>query len=177
LRLPSISLTGMLGGASDELSNLTSGGAAWSVSSSLLGPIFNFNQDKMRVEIEKELTKQALYGYENTVLFAFGEVEDALNEIHTYKRQVAALEKKFTAAQNAAVLSKMRYDKGIVSFLEVLDTERELFSVGLELSETTQQFYNAYVKLYKALGGGWLSREEMEHAERHPGTKKNDSPS
>jgi len=62
----------------------------------------------------------------------------------------------------------MRCDKGVTSFLEVLDTERELFSVGLELSETKQQFYNAYVKLYKALGGGWLSREGMEHAEKDP---------
>jgi len=168
LRLPSLSLTGMLGGASDELNDLTSGGAAWSVSSSLLGPIFNFNQDKMRVEIEKELTKQALYGYENTVLFAFAEVEDALNEINTYKRQAAALEKKLAAAQNAADLSKMRYDKGVTSFLEVLDTERELFAVGLELSETKQEFYNAYVKLYKALGGGWLSPEEMEEAGKDP---------
>ncbi len=168
LRLPSISLNGILGGASDELSTLTSGGAAWSVSSSLFGPIFNFNQDKMRVEIEKERTKQALYEYENTVLLAFGEVEDALNEIHTYKRQISAIEKKFKAAKNAAALSKMRYDKGVVSFLEVLDTERELFAVELELSETKQEFYNAYVKLYKALGGGWLSGEEMEEAEKDP---------
>ncbi|MCD6271676.1 MAG: efflux transporter outer membrane subunit [Deltaproteobacteria bacterium] len=169
LRLPSISLTGILGGASDELSTLTSGGAAWSVSASLFGPIFNFNQDKMRVEIEKERTKQALYEYENTVLLAFGEVEDALNEIHTYKRQISAIEKKFKAAKNAAVLSKMRYDKGVVSFLEVLDTERALFAVELELSETKQEFYNAYVKLYKALGGGWLSGKEMEEAEKDPG--------
>jgi multidrug efflux system outer membrane protein len=169
LRLPSISLTGMLGGASDELSTLTSGGAAWSVSSSLFGPIFNFNQDKMRVEIEKEKTKQALYEYENTVLLAFGEVEDALNEIHTYKRQISAIEKKFKAAKNAAALSKMRYDKGVVSFLEVLDTERVWFAVELELTETKQEFYNAYVKLYKALGGGWLSEKEMEEPEKDPG--------
>jgi len=162
LRLPSIGLTGLLGGASDELSSLTSGGAAWSVTASILGPIFNFNQDKMQVEIEKEKTKQALYQYENTVLLAFGEVEDALNEIHTYKRQISAIEKKFKAAKNAATLSEMRYDKGVVSFLEVLDTQRELFAVELELSETKQEFYNAYVKLYKALGGGWIAKEASE---------------
>ncbi len=160
LRLPSIGLTGLLGGASNELSTLTSGGAAWSVSASLLGPIFNFNQDKMRVEIEKERTKQALYQYEKTVLLAFGEVEDALNEVCTYKRQIVAVEKKLKAARNAAALSGIRYDKGIVSFLEVLETERGLFSVELELSGTKQEFYNAYVKLYKALGGGWISKEE-----------------
>jgi multidrug efflux system outer membrane protein len=165
LRLPSISLTGILGGTSDELSTLTSGGAAWSISGSLLGPIFNFDQDKMRVEIEKERTKQLLYNYENTALLAFRDVEDALQEINTYKEQVSALQRKYNAANNAAALSKMRYDKGVTSFLEVLDTERELFSVELELSETNQLFLTSYVRLYKALGGGWLSAEEMRYAD------------
>ncbi|MHC4666017.1 MAG: TolC family protein [Planctomycetota bacterium] len=59
----------------------------------------------------------------------------------------------------------MRYDKGVTSYLEVLETERQLFSAGLELSEVKQEYLNAYVKLYKALGGGWLSKEEAEHAE------------
>jgi multidrug efflux system outer membrane protein len=168
LRLPSINLTGMLGGASDELSTLTSGGAAWSINGGIFGPIFNFNQDKMRVEVEKERTKQALYDYENTVLFAFREVEDALNEIQTYKQQIIAIGRKLKAAKNAAALSKLRYDKGVTSFLEVLDTERELFSVALEHSEVNQLYHNAYVKLYKALGGGWLSKEEMEQAQNQP---------
>ena len=173
LRLPSISLTGILGLASNELSTLTSNDAAWSVSAGLFGPIFNFSQDKLRVEVERERTKQALYNYENTVLLAFREVEDALNEIHTYKKQISAVERKSIAAKNAAFLSKMRYDKGFTSFLEVLDTERTLFAVELELSELKQQFYNAYVKLYKALGGGWLSEEEMEQAQAQPEAQKN----
>ena len=165
LRLPSISLTGILGGASDELSTLTSGGAAWSVIGSLFGPVFNFDQDKMRVEIEKERTKQLLYDYENTVLLAFREVEDALQEINTYKKQLLAVQRKYKAANNAAALSMMRYDKGVTSFLEVLDTERELFSVELELSELNQLFLTSYIRLYKALGGGWLSKEQIEYAD------------
>jgi multidrug efflux system outer membrane protein len=50
--------------------------------------------------------------------------------------------------------------------------ERTLFDVGLELSELKQQFYNAYVKLYKALGGGWLSKEEMEQTQNQPEAPK-----
>ncbi len=165
LRLPAISLTGIVGGASTELSSLTSGGAAWSISGSLLGPIFNFDQDKMRIEIEKERTKQLLSNYENTALLAFREVEDALQEITTYKAQLLAVQRKYKAASNAAALSKMRYDKGVTSFLEVLDTERELFSVELERSELNQLFLTSYVRLYKALGGGWLSKEQMLKAD------------
>jgi multidrug efflux system outer membrane protein len=161
MRLPAISLTGILGGASDELHNLTSGGPAWSISADLFGPIFNFDQDKMRVEIEKERTKQVLYFYENTVLVAFGEVEDSLVEITTYKEQVSAVARKLKAAQNAARLSQMRYDKGVTSYLEVLDSERELFAVELELSEVWQLFLTSYIRLYKALGGGWIDVDEQ----------------
>lgn len=172
LRLPAISLTGILGASSDELSDLTSGGAAWSVSGSLFGPIFNFNKDKMRVEIEKERTKQALYNYENTVLIAFNEVENALDEVQTYRNQLSAVERQFKAAKNAARLSKLRYDKGVTSYLEVLDSERTLFSAGLGFFEVKQQFYNAYVKLYKSLGGGWISREQMKRAQTETGPKE-----
>lgn len=172
MRFPSISLTGIFGAASDDLSDLTSDGAAWSISGGLFGPVFNFKQDKMRVEIAKEKTKQALYNYENTALIAFNEVEDALNEVRTYKNQASAVEKQFKAAKNAARLSIMRYDKGVTSYLEVLDSERTQFSAGLEFSEVKQQFYNAYVKLYKSLGGGWISKKEMEQAQTGAGAKK-----
>jgi len=163
MRLPSISLTGILGVASDDLSTLTEGGAAWSISGGLFGPLFNFGKNARRVEIEEERTKQALYQYENIVLIAFREVEDALVEVQTYRKQIAAVEKKLKAAQNAAFLSNERYDKGVTSYLEVLETQRTLFNVELELSELRQDYLNAYVKLYKALGGGWLSKAEMEN--------------
>jgi multidrug efflux system outer membrane protein len=163
MRLPSISLTGILGVASDDLSTLTEGGAAWSIGGSLFGPLFNFGKNARRVEVEEERTKQALYSYENTVLLAFREVEDALVEIQTYRKQITAVERKLKAAQNAAFLSNERYDKGVTSYLEVLDTQRTLFNVELEFSELRQAYLNAYVKLYKALGGGWLSKEEMEN--------------
>jgi multidrug efflux system outer membrane protein len=162
LRFPSITLTGLFGAVSSELSSITTDGGIWSVGGSLFGPLIDFKKSLSRVEIEKERTQQALYRYENRVLFAFREVSDALNEIQTYKIQISAVERKLKAAENAAALSKMRYDKGVTSYLEVLETERTLFDVGLELSELKQQFLNTYVKLYKALGGGWLTKSEME---------------
>jgi multidrug efflux system outer membrane protein len=163
-RFPAIGLTGVLGLASDELSSLTDGDPAWSVSAGLFGPIFHFKKNIRRVEIEEARTQQALLFYENTVLLAFREVEDALVEISTYRKQIGSVVKKLKAAKNAATLSKLRYDKGVSSYLEVLETERTLFDVELELSELLQLYHNAYVKLYKALGGGWLSEEEMEAA-------------
>ncbi|HSQ83596.1 MAG TPA: efflux transporter outer membrane subunit [Desulfobacterales bacterium] len=172
LRFPSISLTGLFGVASSEISSISTDGTVWSVGGSLLGPVFDFKKSRQRVEIENERTQQALYRYENRVLFAFREVSDALNDIQTYKTQISTVERKLKAAENAARLSKMRYDKGVTSYLEVLDTERTLFDVGLEYSELKQQFYNAYVRLYKALGGGWLTKAEMEQTQPQPEAQK-----
>jgi multidrug efflux system outer membrane protein len=172
LRFPSITLTGLFGAASSDISSVSTNGSIWSVGGSLLGPLFDFDKSLQRVEIEKQRTRQALYRYENRILFAFREVADALNEIQTYKQQISAVERKFMAAENAAFLSKMRYDKGVTSYLEVLDTERTLFDVGLERSELKQRFYNAHVKLYKALGGGWLTKAEMEQTQNQPDAQK-----
>jgi len=163
---PSISLTGLLGIASSDLSTLTDGGAAWSISGGLLGPLFNFNKNTLRVEIEEARTEQALYKYENTILNAIREVEDALIEVETYKRQLAAKQRQFNAAKNAEYLSQQRYDQGVTSYLEVLESQRSSFTAELELSEVKKDYLNAYVKLYKALGGGWVSVDEMQEAEK-----------
>jgi len=158
---PAINLTGILGIASNDLVSMSTGDPAWSLSAGLFGPLFNFNKNTLRVEIEEEKTKQALFSYEFTILNAFREVEDALIEVETYKEQLASFQRKNKAAANAERLSLERYDKGVTSYLEVLDSQRTSFNVGLELSQIEQQYLNAYVKLYKALGGGWISTEEM----------------
>lgn len=160
LRFPSISLTGTLGVASTDLGAITTDGGVWSVGGRLLGPVIDFDKNKNRVLTEEQKTKQALYQYENTVLTAFREVEDALVEIDTYRRELTAIERQQAAAKSANELSRERYDQGVSSYLEVLETERALFSAELRLSELQQQYFNAFVKLYKALGGGWITEEE-----------------
>lgn len=165
-RFPSISLTGIFGLASNDLSTLTDNGSAWSLSGGLLGPIFNFNKNIARVEIEEARTKQALYNYENTVLTAFKDVEDALIEVETYKKQLASAERQFKAAKNAEFLSQQRYDQGVTSYLEVLESQRSAFDAELQLSVVKKDYLNAYVKLYKALGGGWISTQEMEQSKK-----------
>ena len=162
LRWPAISLTGALGGASTELGSLAIDGGIWSVGGRLLGPVIDFGKNKRRVEIEEQKMQQSLYLYENTVLNAFREVEDALIEIVTYREELAAIDRQQKASKNANKLSKERYDKGVSSYLEVLDTERTLFSADLQQSQLQQQYLNAYVGLYKALGGGWADKAELE---------------
>jgi multidrug efflux system outer membrane protein len=170
LRLPAINLTGLLGVATSEVSNIQSDGGVWSIGGSLLGPIYDFGKNQRRVEIEEALTQQARYRYEKAVLTALREVDDALVDIEMLRRQTAAIERRLKAAANANFLSKERYDKGVTSYLEVLDSERTLFEVELGNSERRQQLFNAYVQLYKALGGGWMTKEAMAQQEEQATT-------
>jgi multidrug efflux system outer membrane protein len=160
-RFPSISLTGALGAASSDLSNFLSADAmVWSASAGITGPIFNFGKNKRRVDIERERAQQAKLSYENTVIKAFQEVEDALIGVSTVVRELEAYERQLRAAENAARLSKARYDGGVTSYLEVLETERSLFESELKAADAYQRMLVSYVQLYKALGGGWISEQE-----------------
>lgn len=164
-RFPSISLTGMLGAASNDLSTITTGDALiWSVGGGIVGPIFQFGKNKRRVDIERERFYQDSLYYVNTVLQAFREVEDALIEIQTLNKESIARDRQMAAAENASMLSYERYDGGVTSYLEVLDSDRSKFNAQLAATEVYQMYINSYVFLYKALGGGWLSEEEMKQA-------------
>ncbi|WP_439185057.1 efflux transporter outer membrane subunit [Carboxylicivirga taeanensis] len=154
-RLPALNLTGMLGLASDDLSTLTSGDPAWNVSGSLLGPIFNWGKNAKRAKAEKARTEAAVYSYENTVLNAFREVEDALITIETLKEEEAAIKEHVEAAVEAAKLSAERYDKGIASYIEFLESQRQAFDAQMLQTGNKQDLLEAYIKLYQALGGGW----------------------
>ena len=169
MRFPSISLTGMLGAASTDLSSITTGDALiWSFGGGIVGPIFQFGKNKRRVEIERQRFYQDSLYYVQTILQAFREVEDALVEIQTLDSESIARERQMAAALNAAMLSNKRYNGGVTSYLEVLDSERSQFNAQLSAAEVYQLYLNAYVLLYKALGGGWISAEEMKQAEEAP---------
>jgi multidrug efflux system outer membrane protein len=156
LQFPSLSLTGFLGVASPEISNLFSSDAfVGSVTGQLVGPIFRFNQNKRRVEAEKARLKQVGYQYEKTVLTAFAEVENSLAEIRTYRNEFTARQTQVTATIKSLDLSKALYDNGYTSFLQVLDAERELYGSQFEKSLALQNQLISTVRLYKALGGGW----------------------
>lgn len=154
-RFPTISLTGALGVASNDLSQIASESGVWHLAGSITGPLFAFNKNKRRVEIERAKTEQSRLRYEKTALTAFGEVEDALIAVNTYAREYEARARQVEAVRGATRLSRERYDSGFTNYLEVLDNERTLLDAELQASTTLQRQLQATVTLYKALGGGW----------------------
>lgn len=155
-RLPSLSLTTSFGYASRDLSDLVEGDSeSWSVLGSLFAPIFNAGQLKAVEQAQRQRAEQARLGYEQAVLNGLRDVDDSLSGLRTARDEHFARQRQLTAARSAARLSRARYDGGLVSYLEVLDSERSLFQAELLESQTRQQQLSAVVSLYRALGGGW----------------------
>jgi multidrug efflux system outer membrane protein len=125
------------------------------IGADLFGPLFNAGENQRRVDVEVARTEQLMHQYEQTILNALRETEDALVAVDTYGREYQARRSQLKAADNAARLSWVRYQNGITSYLEVLDLERSLFGAQLRASETLQLEMTSVVQLYQALGGGW----------------------
>lgn len=154
-RFPSISLTGSLGGATTALTGSTELQMAWGLTGGITGPLFFWNTLKRNVDIARSTNKQAVLNYEATVLNAFREVEDNLVEIETLKKELLYRQDHVTAAVRAEELSKERYDKGVTSYLEFLESQRQSFEAQQNYAGTKALILKAYARLYKVLGGGW----------------------
>ncbi len=155
-RLPTISLTGILGFASPELSTfITNKGFVANGFASISGPIFNFNQRKNLVKVEQQRFEQAYLQYQKTVLAALGDVDNSLSFYKTYAEEFEQRKLQAEVAEQALRLSKARYDFGYTSYTEVILMENNLFDAQLQQSQTLQGKLNAIVLLYKSLGGGW----------------------
>ncbi len=154
-RLPSISLTGLFGAASSELSSFFTGGAAWSIGAGLISPLFHWRQKSNRLKIERSMYEAAIHNYDNVVLNALREVEDILVAIETLKNEQTAYQRTVNAALNAQKLSGERYDRGVANYIEYLESQRQAFETQLQLVGVKQQLLSSYIQLYKALGGGW----------------------
>lgn len=156
MRFPTLSLTGLLGVASPDISQLVVPGAVLgSITGQLVAPVFQFGQNKRRVEVERARAKQYGYQYEQAVLEAFAEVENSLAEIRTYTNEYETREIQVAATEKSLMLSKALYDNGYTSFLQVLDAERNLYYSEFEKSIALENQLRSSVRLYKALGGGW----------------------
>ena len=153
---PTLNLTGLLGFASPQLSSLF--GAQGFVANGfagLFGPIFQFNRNKNLLGVQKERTQQATYQYQQTVLIALGEVDNALADVRNLAVEYTHLREQVEASERALALTVARYDYGYSSYTEVLIEENFLFDAELQASSVYQQRLTALVNLYRALGGGW----------------------
>jgi len=155
-RFPKLSLTGVLGVASPTLTDFVSPSTSFGVLAPVLtGPLLNAQTLGFQQQAVEAQAKQAVAQYEQTVLVAFREVEDALVGVSTAREQAAAQERQVNSLRSALHLANLRYKGGLANYLDVLIAQRSLFVTELALADTHRLHLVSVVQLYKALGGGW----------------------
>lgn len=158
---PSISLTGLLGSVSSDLSDLFSGPAkAWSFAAAASMPIFTGGGIAGQVQQTEAVQQQALLQYRKAIQVAFQEVEDALVTFQKSRVQLEAQGRQVDTLTNYARLARVRYENGYTSYIEVLDAERSLFNAQVSHTQTQNTVYASLVNLYKAMGGGWVTEAD-----------------
>ena len=153
---PRISLTGLLGSQSNQLSNLFSGPmGVWQFVPQVTQPIFTGGRTRSNVGLAAAQEQLALIQYERVIQTAFREVSDTLVQYQKAKEIRATQERLVSTLQDRSRLSYIRYRGGVDTLLNALDADRDLFDAELGLAQTRRNELSTLVQLYRALGGGW----------------------
>jgi outer membrane protein, multidrug efflux system len=156
---PQVSLTGSGGGAWGHsvffASDVPTHAGIYSYGASLAQPIFEGGYLRNNLRYAKSQYRQALISYRQTIQRAFGDVSDALIGYEKYHGVRERQEETVKDLQESVSVSLMRYRGGTATYLDVLDSQRSLFSAELTLAQDRNNEYQSLVQLYKALGGGW----------------------
>jgi multidrug efflux system outer membrane protein len=151
---PTISLTGFYGGESQQLSDLFTGSArVWSVGGNLLQPLFAAGQIQGGVDLENARTREAALLYVQAIANAFRETREAIAAQSNTREVLEAQRNREKALARSLELARLRYDNGVYSLFELLETERQLLAVRLEAVDAERDRRSAIVDLYLALGG------------------------
>lgn len=153
---PSVSLTGSAGYRSSDADSLLDwGNRQWSIGPSISLPIFTGGANKANYERAQAVYAEALAGYRNSVLAAFGEVETSLSDLRRLSERSTVLERAVVSSRRAADLVLIRYRAGQVNYLDVTDADRTAITNERLAAQIRGQHLVASVLLIKALGGGW----------------------
>ena len=154
---PRISLTAGVGTASNELSGLFEGGSrSWSFAPQLVLPIFEGGRNIANLNLTEVRKNIAVANYEKSIQVAFREVADALVARDFLDEQIEAQRLATVAQEERYKLADQRFQNGISSSLDVLDSQRDLFSAQLTLVQARLLRLTNAVDLYRSLGGGLL---------------------
>ena len=155
-RLPRLSLTGSLGGASNELSSvLNPANTVWQATGNILVPVFNSGSLQTEVEIATIEQEQALNRYAQAALEAFSEVEQNLDQGQVLLRREQALSKASNEINKAYEIARLRYSEGESELIDVLTIQQRQASADSNLIAIQRALLDQRINLYLALGGTW----------------------
>ncbi|HFV9241494.1 TPA: efflux transporter outer membrane subunit [Enterobacter bugandensis] len=154
---PSISLTSGLSTGSTELSSLfTAGSGMWNFIPKIDIPIFNAGRNKANLKLAEIRQQQSVVNYEQKIQSAFKQVADALALRDSINQQIDALRRYLDSLQITLQRARGLYVSGAISYINVLDAERSLFSTRQTLLGLIYARQVNEITLFTALGGGWV---------------------
>ncbi len=164
---PKVTLDGSIGLQALQFKDVGNWGARqYGLGPSISLPIFQGGRLRATLELRKVQQQEAALSYQQTVLQAWHDVDNALTAYGTEQRRHDALSAAVEQNRLALDLSRQRYTQGLADFLDVLDTQRALLSAQLALAESATSVSANLVQLYKALGGGWETNFPVQTAAR-----------
>lgn len=153
---PVVRLTGAAGFESADVDSLFNWESrVWSLGPSITLPIFQGGRNRANLKRSQAAFEENTANYRQRVLVAFKEVQDALTGARLLSQQADAQSRSRASARKTADISNARYRAGLVSYLEVVESERTALSAERESARITGQRLVTSVQLIKALGGGW----------------------
>lgn len=153
---PKFSLTGNIGQQSVSISDLAVPGSTfWSIGPAVKWPIFDAGRIRANIQVQDARQEQALVTYEKAVLTSLQDVENSLVAYSKEQLSRRSLAMAVEANRRAFDISSELYTKGLVDFLNVLDSQRSLYLSQDQLAQSDQRIVSNLVALFKALGGGW----------------------
>jgi outer membrane protein, multidrug efflux system len=118
-------------------------------------PLFQGGRLRGNMRSAQAKYQESVAAYRQSILTALGEVENAMLDVNAYGRQRAAVNAAVAASQETSKLARLRYDKGLASYFEVVDADRTVLTTRLLQAQLDGQRLTATVQMIRALGGGW----------------------
>lgn len=155
-RLPKFKLGGSVGLTALTLAGFSNGAAlATQILGSVSVPLLDGGASKAQVRAQQAVLAQTRANYQNTMLTALQEIEDALVALRHDRERLGHLQQAASAADNAALLALNRYQSGLIDFQTVLQTQRTLLGAQDSVASLQADLSSGHVRLIKAMGGGW----------------------
>jgi multidrug efflux system outer membrane protein len=158
---PKFNLNGSIGVSAVGSKSLNWDNRTWSIGPSASWEIFNAGRVSANIEVQKALQQQSVLTYQQTILTALQDVENALIAYTKEKQRNTALVDSVTANRKAVELSTKLYTEGQIEFLNLLDAQRSLYSSEDALVQSNRNLSTNLIALYKALGGGWSPDDQI----------------
>ena len=164
---PRLAITASAGVQSASIGNAP-GSHIWSVGPALYWPLLDFGALDAQVSVADLHTHERLVAYRRTVLAAVRDADTAIGNFAAEQQRLQRLEEAMVASERAVSLAAQRYERGLTDLLNVVDAERQQYALEIEYAAAQQSAAEAFVGVYRALGGGWEAYQDIPPLHHRP---------